>query len=209
MAAGMLRVGGVGVDSQPAADYRPGGVDVMAPGINVTVLGIGSGPMTGSGTQNAVGFVAGEAALVRAAYPDLTVAQVVHRIEVTADKLAETVPDGRVGWGMINPGAAVSTVLAEELAIPPAPGRVDARPSGAASALALVAVGIVGLTAAVLLAFRIRRAVSTRDKDEEPQPEAAGPAELTQSSGTGSVPAGRGGETPVAGTGSAQATGST
>jgi membrane-anchored mycosin MYCP len=176
---GMLRVGGVGVDGQPAADYRPGGVDVMAPGINVAVLAInGSGLMTGTGTQYAVGYVAGEAALVRAAYPDLTVAQVVHRIEVTADKLAETVPDSRFGWGIINPGAAVSTVLADEHAVPPAPGRVDARPSGTASVLAFVAIGIVGLEAAVLLVSGIRRTVSARDENEEPQPDAAGSTEL-------------------------------
>ncbi len=202
-ATGMLRVGGVGVDSQPAADYRPGGVDVMAPGVNVAVLGVtGSGQLTGSGTQYAVGYVAGEAALVRAAYPDLSVAQVVHRIEVTADKMAETVPDGRFGWGMINPGAAVSTVLVEEhSAVPPAPGRVDARPSGTASALALGAIGVVGLTAAVLLGFRVRRMVSTPDGNEEPRPDAAVPTGSAHPPGTGQALTGRGGGPPAAGTG--------
>ncbi|MFI5843130.1 S8 family serine peptidase [Catenuloplanes sp. NPDC051500] len=112
---GLLRVGGVGPDEQPAADYVPGGVDVIAPGIDVPTLGIdSSGPRAGSGTQYAVAYVAGTAALVRSALPNLTAAQVTHRIGSTASPGAQAAPTEAHGYGMINPRAAVKVTLAEE-----------------------------------------------------------------------------------------------
>ncbi|MEV0215397.1 S8 family serine peptidase [Micromonospora sp. ALFpr18c] len=113
---GVLRVAGVSADMQAADAYRKGGIDIVAPGVNVTSLGVtGAGGTAGTGTYYAVAFAAGEAALVRAAYPDLTASQVTHRVQATADQVGEgTRPDGSFGWGMINPAASVTEVLAEE-----------------------------------------------------------------------------------------------
>ncbi|GAA0587304.1 hypothetical protein GCM10010172_85520 [Paractinoplanes ferrugineus] len=159
---GVVRVGGIGVDGQAADDYRKGGVDVVAPGINVTSLGItGTGSLTGSGTHYAVAFVAGAAALVRSAYPELTAQQVVHRLEATAGKMGNgAVPDGSFGWGLINPAQSVTKVLPEE-AVPAesdsqALNRITSDPGAGRSTL-LIVVTLVALAAAVLLVFRIRK----------------------------------------------------
>ncbi|WP_422747612.1 S8 family serine peptidase [Micromonospora sp. WMMD1219] len=162
---GVLRVAGVAVDGQRAADYRGGGIDVVAPGVNVSSVGItGTGAVAGSGTQYAVAFVAGTVALVRAAYPDLSPEQIAHRLQVTSDKMgAGAQPDGRYGWGMINPAAAVTKVLPEE-AEAAASGResggqlTSGSSSGRSTLLAIVT--LVALAAAVLLVFRIRRLLS-------------------------------------------------
>ncbi|MFI0793774.1 S8 family serine peptidase [Micromonospora rubida] len=159
---GVLRVGGVGVGGQPAASYRPSMVDVVAPGLNVTTLGVtGTGVLASNGTPYAVAFVAAEVALVRAAYPGLDAAQVTHRVKVTADKMSDAVPDKRYGYGTINPAAAVTRELAEEHhAVAPAARRsFDDGPTSGNRTMALIIVGVVGLVAAGLLAFRVRRLV--------------------------------------------------
>ncbi|MGC4806690.1 S8 family serine peptidase [Micromonospora sp. DT233] len=165
---GLLRVGGVGVGGQPAAAYRPGAVDVVAPGLNVTTLGVtGTGVLAGNGTPYAVAFAAAQAALVRSAYPGLDAAQVTNRLKVTADKLSDAEPDNRYGHGMINPAAALTRELAEERqpVIPPAKRTLDDGSTPGGRTLALIIVGVVGLVAAALLALRVRRLVSP-DQDE-------------------------------------------
>jgi membrane-anchored mycosin MYCP len=160
-AGGALNVGAVGVDGRLAADYQPAHVDVVAPGLNVLTLGItGTGTGTSSGTQYAVAFVAGEAALVRAAHPNLTAAQVVHRIERTADSQSSTAPDNEYGWGLVNPAAAVNQVLNEETSSTGAQAPHPA-PSSSSSGrtLAIAVVLLVGLAAGTLLAVRIRHTI--------------------------------------------------
>jgi len=79
--AGVIWVGAINVDGMPAADYQADAVEVVAPGVDVASLSpTGNGQAQASGTQYAVAFAAGEAALVRARYPDLPAAQVVRRI---------------------------------------------------------------------------------------------------------------------------------
>lgn len=181
---GVLRVGGVAVDGQRAADYRSGGIDVVAPGVNVNTGGItGVGAVSGSGTQYAVAFVAGTVALVRAAYPDLTPEQVAHRLQVTSDKLGGGAqPDGRYGWGMINPAAAVTKVLpeeAEEASSGRNPdGQLTSGSSGGRSTL-LAIVTLVALAAAVLLVFRIRRLLRDETSDDEDDGDDDGPGPVT------------------------------
>ncbi|WP_285686432.1 S8 family serine peptidase [Actinoplanes sp. NBRC 103695] len=176
---GVLRVGGVGADSQRAADYRGGGIDVVAPGINVNSIGItGVGSVSRSGTPYAVALVAGTAALVRAAYPDLTAEQVAHRIEVTSEKMGDgPQPDGKYGWGMINPAAAVTTVLSEEAGGGSRSGAKEltsGTSSGGRTTL-LVLVTLVALAAAALLIFRIRRIVTEPDDQYDDDGGAGGP----------------------------------
>ncbi len=164
---GVLRVGGIGVDNTPAAQYRPGAVDVVAPGMDISSLGImGTGVSASTGTHVAVAYVAGEVALVRAAHPDLTPAQVTHRVELTADKQTQSVPDSTYGWGIINPAGAVNAVIAAEdtagaaTAEPPAASEAGHSPSSG-RIVAVVLVVLVGLVAATGVALRIRNLVRT------------------------------------------------
>ncbi|RKN34138.1 S8 family serine peptidase [Micromonospora musae] len=147
----LLRVGGVGPEGQPAANYQPSGADVIAPGIDVASLGAGgSGVRASSGSQYAVAFVAGTATLVRSAFPNLSAAQVTHRIKTTADRAGRPDADPATGWGMIDPNAAVVTTLAEEA--PPAPD--DAGGSGALRILVIALLAVAGIAAIALLARR-------------------------------------------------------
>jgi hypothetical protein len=173
-----LRVGGISANTETAAEYRSGAVDVVAPGVNVGSVGItGVGAVSGTGTQYAVAFVAGSAALVRAAYPDLDAKQVAHRVRVTARKLADGAqPDGRFGWGLINPVASVTKVLPEESAPRPATATASGftpAASGGRTTL-MVVVALVALAAAGLLIFRVRRMLTDGRYDpDDPEPDAA------------------------------------
>jgi membrane-anchored mycosin MYCP len=71
------------------------------------------------GTSFAAPYVAGLAALVRERYPALTARQVMDRIKLTAQHPAA--PGGRdnlVGYGMINPMAALTSMIPAEYGIP-------------------------------------------------------------------------------------------
>ncbi|MGC1213690.1 MAG: type VII secretion-associated serine protease mycosin, partial [Micromonospora sp.] len=111
---GVIAVAGVDekgghVGSSVAGDY----VDVAAPGLNI--LGPapqGSGYLAEpqGGTSFAAAYVSGVAALVRAAHPDLSPKDVAYRLTRTADNP----PDGHnaeVGYGVVNPYRAVTTLL--------------------------------------------------------------------------------------------------
>ncbi|SHE42627.1 type VII secretion-associated serine protease mycosin [Streptoalloteichus hindustanus] len=103
-------------------------VDVAAPGTKITSLdpaenGRGLANMlsqngryeTIQGTSFAAPYVAGVVALVRARFPNLPAKQVIERIEKTAQHPAG--PGGwnpQLGWGMVDPVAAVTAVLPEE-----------------------------------------------------------------------------------------------
>ncbi|MDR7274263.1 type VII secretion-associated serine protease mycosin [Catenuloplanes atrovinosus] len=113
---GVLAVGAIDATGARAGFSQDGAtVSLVAPGVDVVSIGPGGpGQWRGSGTSYATPFVAGTAALVRAYRPNLTVEQVRHRLQATADFPAATLPDQGVGWGVVNPLAAVSTVLPEE-----------------------------------------------------------------------------------------------
>jgi hypothetical protein len=158
-AAGFVRVGAIGIGGEVAAGYQPGAVDVVAPGVDVVGLGIsGVGPFQATGTQYAVAFVAGQAALVRSMYPNLSAAQVVRRIEATADRMGSDPPDATYGWGLINPGEAITRVIADEN------GRPDPAEAGSGTwsslrTWALIIIVLLALVMVLLLVLRIRRLV--------------------------------------------------
>ncbi|WP_157963986.1 S8 family serine peptidase [Actinocorallia populi] len=88
-------------------------VSVVAPGIGITSTWPGSGWSFGyEGTSFAAPFVSGVAALVRAAYPKMAAAEVVRRIETTADGSKGL----GSGGGLVNPLQAVSAQMAAEQA---------------------------------------------------------------------------------------------
>nr|WP_221382685.1 type VII secretion-associated serine protease mycosin [Actinoplanes polyasparticus] len=137
---------------------------LVAPGVDVASIGPGGpGHWLGSGTSYAVPFVAGTAALVRAYRPDLTAAEVRRRLVLTADHPATALPNPGLGWGVVNPAAAVSSVLPEENTLLSAPRPPDSvrRPAqppadGIGPHLATLGAGLaVVLLGTVLLLTRL------------------------------------------------------
>jgi membrane-anchored mycosin MYCP len=133
---GVLAVGAVDQNGEPAAFSLAGSwVDVAAPGVDI----VSTNPVTGTtgqinqfvtssgvspiqGTSFAAPYVAGLVALVRARFPELDPAQVIGRITRTA--IHPAAPGGRndyVGYGMIDPQAALTAVLPGETTPSPAP----------------------------------------------------------------------------------------
>ena len=107
-------------------------VSVAAPGTGIISLNPGNaaelanrvfgdknepGPI--QGTSFAAPYVAGLAALVRERFEDLDARQVMHRIKTTASHPAATGGhDDRIGYGMINPVAALTAFIPSEKGIP-------------------------------------------------------------------------------------------
>ncbi|MGC4879756.1 type VII secretion-associated serine protease mycosin [Micromonospora sp. DT43] len=117
----VLAVGAIDSTGALARFSRTGRhLGLTAPGVDVVSIGPGGpGHWQGSGTSYAAPFVVGTAALVRAYRPALTAAEVRHRLLVTADHPAVALPHPGYGWGVVNPAAAVATVLPEEGAVGP------------------------------------------------------------------------------------------
>jgi len=126
----VLSVGAIDADGQRSEFSETGDfLDVVAPGVDIVGLSRGGrSHIQDSGTSYASPFAAGVAALVRAYHPGLSAAQVKHRIEATADHPATTLPDPAMGWGVVNPWAAVTTELPEErgsVVVPGAPAAIN------------------------------------------------------------------------------------
>jgi membrane-anchored mycosin MYCP len=131
----------------------------------------GPGQWQASGTSYAAPFVAGVAALVRAYHPALTVAQVKHRLEATADRPPANAPDSGLGWGVVNPLTAVTAILPEEgaagvvAAAAPVPAIRPVPPMEDPIAGLLVTLGVLGalvLVAGIGLAVRLGPAGTRR-----------------------------------------------
>ncbi|MEU7753041.1 S8 family serine peptidase [Micromonospora sp. NPDC049171] len=164
--AELISVAGVGVDGKLLEEYAADLVDVVAPGVNVSSIGInGTQQFVGSGTQYAVALVAGEVALVRAAHPDLSAAQVAHRVLATADKMGDAQPDARYGGGMINPEAAVTRELPEEATQVSTGRRSGQSTGGDGIRVAFLLTVLAGLVLSALLVIRLRRSVRRADTE--------------------------------------------
>ncbi|MFC0530933.1 type VII secretion-associated serine protease mycosin [Phytohabitans kaempferiae] len=176
--ATVIAVGAIDSTGTRAAFSQTGDhLGLTAPGVEVVSVGPGGpGHWRGSGTSYAVPFVAGAAALIRAYRPDLSAAEVRHRLLTTADHPAVPLPDPGYGWGVVNPAAAVSAALAEEGARGPAAPAAAARhpdlpppdpigPTMAALAagMAIVLIGLVALLTVLLPAGRARGWRPARD----------------------------------------------
>ncbi|MEV6797269.1 S8 family serine peptidase [Micromonospora rifamycinica] len=148
----LLLTGGVGAGDQLAEQYAAGAVEVVAPGVDVASLGVGGGrAVSNTGTEFAVAFVAGQAALIRAAQPDLTAAQVKERIRGTADAIGAAAQDARYGSGMINPAASVSVAVDDR-------NQVASQQQGNNGVALAVILGIALLCGAgVVFGLRLRR----------------------------------------------------
>ena len=151
---GVLAVAPVGPDGPVSSPIYGAAPAIAGPAMEVVgVAPQGAGHRVASGGELAVGYVAGAAALVRAYYPALSAREVANRLLGTADHPSTPLPNKLVGYGVVDPFAAVTTLenadtpatpAAEDLTVPKPPA-----PDEAPADRALWLAG--GVTAAALL----------------------------------------------------------
>ncbi|GHH96367.1 type VII secretion-associated serine protease mycosin [Streptomyces capillispiralis] len=126
---GVLAVASSDRNNERAAFSQAGSfVGVAAPGVDIVSTVPGGGQCTDSGTSFSAPFVAGVAALLKEKHPDWSTAQIVTRIEQTAERSVNG-HDDFVGWGVVDP---VRAVQESDVADPPSspvpdPGATEAR----------------------------------------------------------------------------------
>ncbi len=177
---GVLAVGAVQEDGTPASFSLSGSwVGVAAPGTALTVtdpypgandqvsqLTTSGTATTIQGTSFAAPYVAGIAALIIKQFPGISAAQVIQRIEQTAAHPAA--PGGRndyVGYGVVDPVAALTDVLSVQPAASPTPIAIPAATvvvvSGRARTFGLIGAAIAFAVLVVFLGglqtVRLRR----------------------------------------------------
>ncbi|WP_405722446.1 type VII secretion-associated serine protease mycosin [Streptomyces sp. NBC_01537] len=105
---GVLAVAASDRNNERASFSQPGDfVGVAAPGVDMVSTVPKGGQCIDNGTSFAAPYVAGVVALVRSKYPKWTPAQVIARIEQTAER-TEAGHNALVGWGVVDPVAALT-----------------------------------------------------------------------------------------------------
>lgn len=171
---GVLSVGSVNPAGEPVQTEAGDYVGVAAPGAELVSTSAGAGgavahrwPVTDPGL--AAAYVAGVAALVRAYHPDLTGDQVVTRLELTAHRPGSGGHDPRLGWGVLDAYAAVSSTLPADVSPPGAvpaagsapavvPAAAPARPTSDVTAGTIALAGVALAAAAGVAVAAVRRA---------------------------------------------------
>jgi type VII secretion-associated serine protease mycosin len=83
-------------------------VELSAPGVKIVSTGLKDEWRSGTGTSDASAIVAGVAALVWSRFPNLSAAEVLHRLEVTAVDKGSPGRDPVYGFGVVDPVAALT-----------------------------------------------------------------------------------------------------
>ncbi|MDT7800353.1 MAG: hypothetical protein QOI78_3786 [Actinomycetota bacterium] len=172
--SGALGVGSVNQAGEPVQTEAGDYVGVAAPGAELVSTSAGAGgavahrwPVTDPGL--AAAYVAGVAALVRAYHPNLTGDQVVTRLTLTAHRPPSGAHDPRLGWGVLDAYAAVSSTLPADVsppgsAVAPAPepavipAAAPARPASDVAAGTIALAGVALAAAAGVTVAAVRRA---------------------------------------------------
>lgn len=119
---GVLTVGGVDRSGKASVDASTQGITigVSAPSEELVGVSADSTLVSWDGTSGAAPIVAGIAALVRAAHPELDANNVINRIIKTARPAAGAtdVPDLLYGYGLVDAAAAVSASIPSVTANP-------------------------------------------------------------------------------------------
>lgn len=107
---GVLGVGGVTQNGTSSTDASAQGITlgISAPSENLVGVIPGGSYVLWDGTSGAAPIVSGVVALVRAAHPELSAANVINRILATAHDKGAPGPDSLYGYGLIDAAAAVS-----------------------------------------------------------------------------------------------------
>ncbi|MFK0120544.1 type VII secretion-associated serine protease mycosin [Streptomyces sp. NPDC090994] len=105
-------------------------VGVAAPGIDMVSTVPAGGHCVDQGTSFAAPYVSGVAALIRAKHPDWSYQQVITQIEQTADR-TKAERDDFVGWGVVDPAAALNEDTTEPSEDGPTPDPIG--PAGDAA----------------------------------------------------------------------------
>ncbi|MEV7227945.1 type VII secretion-associated serine protease mycosin [Polymorphospora sp. NPDC051019] len=156
-------------------------VEIVAPGVDIVSTGLNGGYRKGTGTSGAAAIVSGAAALVRSKFPDLSAAEVVHRLTATAVDKGPPGRDEQYGYGVLDlvaaltadvpplgtsPGPSASPSASPSPSPSPSPSRSSAagdgpddRPSEGwrPGFFVLGAVAAAGLAAVALFVSRRRR----------------------------------------------------
>jgi type VII secretion-associated serine protease mycosin len=144
----VMAVAGLDREGRPA-DFSVTGprVTLAAPAVEITTTALHHGYTEGSSTSTAAAVVAGAAALVRAEFPDLSAAEVVHRLVSTAADAGAPGHDERYGHGALDVLAALTADVP-----PMPPPAADAPLLPVPPDLAPVAVAVAAAVATVTLA---------------------------------------------------------
>lgn len=152
--------------SMMAESGKVSNATIAAPGVGVhtaeSFFGHGDSQGAGeTGTSFAAPFVSGVVALMKVEFPTLTPAQIRRRLELTAIRPGLDVPDPQMGYGMIDPVAALTKIVPADVnPKPKVPGGQvipdlppPATPDNTARNLALLSFGIAAGLALATLAF--------------------------------------------------------
>jgi type VII secretion-associated serine protease mycosin len=163
----VLTVGAVGRNGKIASLSVTGPqVDIVAPGVDIASTGIrASGYNVGSGTSEATAIVSGAAALIRAEYPDLSAAEVVHRLTATATDSGPKGRDDSYGYGRLNLVKALTAAVPATATASTAPSQQAPAPSGMTPAagpnrnviILVVGILVIALIAGALAVTLVRR----------------------------------------------------
>lgn len=118
---GVLTVGGVDRNKSASFDASSQGITISVAAPSEQLVGVvpGGGYVQWDGTSAAAPIVSGLVALVRAAYPNLTAAEVMNRVIVTANPSGHDVPSPIYGNGLIDATAAVTATVPKSTALTP------------------------------------------------------------------------------------------
>lgn len=163
----VLTVGAVHSDGEPLGNMSVAGpwVSIAAPGTDVVGLsprddslinaidGNDNTLLVPAGTSFSTAIVSGVAALVRSKYPQLSAHQIINRLIHTARAPARGV-DNAVGYGVVDPVAALTWDVPEGQMLPPAQlsSPLNAPPLPAKRNMAPVWAAAGGLVAVLLVA---------------------------------------------------------
>lgn len=162
---GVLAISAVDDAGRFRADVSVSGPEVAlaAPGTGiVTTTEIGGRRLSPDGTSYSAALASGVIALVRARFPDMPAAEVVHRVLSTARPAGPPGRDPEYGHGIVDPVAALTSTVVAPVASGPAPAGTATAPGASSPASSRwlplgLAAPVLALAGAALLRSRRRR----------------------------------------------------